>query len=139
MQLSKPIKIVIGIATTLYALLPFLIMVPFFIFFFPIAMSRGEPDPAFMLPFMAIAFPAMFILIFLQFGLLIFYFIHVIKNRAGSDVLRILLGLGNMLMPYFSMPIYFLIFIWPETPPEWALQPPPDEVALEMRGRLDSQ
>jgi hypothetical protein len=56
-------------------------------------------------------------------GLQVFYLIHVIKNNQALEVLRITLGVGSFYFPFIAMPAYYLIFIWPEQPPSWALAP----------------
>ena len=58
----------------------------------------------------------------LQIAISAFYLTHIVKNRKGSDLLRILCGIGAFYLPYVALPAYFLIYIWPENAPEWALQ-----------------
>jgi len=45
-----------------------------------------------------------------------------VKNKKGSDLLRIILGIGSIFMPYVAMPIYYFIYIWPDITPDWALE-----------------
>ena len=66
--------------------------------------------------------PIMMLSSFIQMGVSIFYLIHVILNKEGSDTLRILLGVGVFFLQYIAMPFYYFVYIWPETPPEWAIQ-----------------
>ena len=40
-----------------------------------------------------------------------------------SRPVKILVGLGNFFMPFISMPIYYYLYIWRDTPPEWAAAP----------------
>ena len=58
--------------------------------------------------------------LFLEVGLLIFYLVHTIKNTKASDSMRIMLGLGHLFLPFVAMPIYFYLYIWRDSPPEWA-------------------
>jgi hypothetical protein len=67
-------------------------------------------------------FPLMMCFGLAQFILMIFYVIHIIKNRAGSEVIRILTSIGFYFLPYIAMPAYFLIYIAPSKTPDWALE-----------------
>jgi hypothetical protein len=51
------------------------------------------------------------------------YIVHLIKNNAALELYRILLALGIVFAPILAMPLYFFIYIWPDTPPAWALEP----------------
>jgi hypothetical protein len=53
---------------------------------------------------------------------MIFYLAHNVKNKDGSEILRILLGVGVQFLPFIAMPAYFLIYVWPDKVPEWALE-----------------
>jgi hypothetical protein len=128
MKISKPWKILIGLVTLWVAIYPLLFLAGWFLMVFSMAGTiayteqlANESFPAFMIPFFCI-FPIHILTIFLQIGLSAFYLFHVIKNKTGQEVIRVILGMGNFYMPFLAMPIYFFIFIWPETPPEWALQ-----------------
>lgn len=123
MELSKGWKYVIGIPTFIVALLP--------IFIFGIALLflslpfienvNGEAAYEGVVYFLLLTL-LMVVIGFVQLGLMIFYFVHIIKNRGGSELLRILLGLGVYFLPYVAMPIYFLIYILPTTPSTWAME-----------------
>jgi ABC-type spermidine/putrescine transport system permease subunit II len=76
--------------------------------------------PLFFIPFAAL-FPCHFLTILLQLGLMAFYLVHVIKNQAASETLRIVLGVGTFVMPYVAMPVYYYAYIWPDEPPAWAV------------------
>ncbi len=126
MQLNKPMKILVGLATLWLAIYPFLFFAVWLFMamgmgFFSTTSSGSEP-PFFMFPFFAI-FPLHCFTILLQFVLMAFYLIHVIKNTKASETVRIILGVGCFFMPFIAMPIYFYIYIWLETPPAWAAQP----------------
>lgn len=128
MKLNKTWKIVVGIASLWVVLYPFLMVGFMFIVFIPtvMAMEGAGPDvpPT---PFIA-GFMFFWFLImcssFLQMGISVFYLVHIIKNKTGSDLLRILSGVGAFFMPYFALPFYYFVFIWPDETPEWALEKP---------------
>ena len=132
MKLGQPVKILVGLATAWFVLYPFLFFAVWLIMFLGIVFfastasgsSAEAPFPFFILPFFAI-FPLHFLTIFLYFGLIAFYLIHVIKNTTGSETVRIILGLGNFFMPFVAMPIYYYLFVWRDQPPDWARAPAP--------------
>jgi hypothetical protein len=126
MTLSRTLKIIVGAATVLVALWPFLIMAFMFLPIFFIALSGGqEPDPSLMLVFFLII-PLMIFASFLQIGMQVFYIAHIVKNKSASEILLILLGVGIYFLPFFAMPAYYLIYILPNQPPDWAMAPQPD-------------
>jgi hypothetical protein len=123
MTLSRTLKIIVGAATALVAVWPMLIMAFMFLPIFFIVLSGGqEPDLSFILVFFLI-FPLMIFASFLQMGLMVFYIAHIVKNKAASEVLLILLGAGLYFLPFFAMPAYYLIYILPSDPPDWAMAP----------------
>ncbi len=122
MNLSKAWKIAIGVATLFFSLAPFLILIPLFVLFLTLAARNPQPEPAMVLFFIGIVLPLSFVLAGLQFLLFGFYTYHLVKNREGSDNLRTILGIDNLIFPYLSLPLYYFIFIWPEQIPEWSRQ-----------------
>ena len=129
MNLTKPYKTLVGLATAWMLIYPLLFFIVWlFMFFgtlvFPIALESldapPESFPLFMFPFFAI-FPLHFCTIFLMIILLVFYLIHVIKNTEADENVRIILGIGIFFLPFISMPIYYYIYIWRENPPKWAV------------------
>ncbi|MBT3240534.1 MAG: hypothetical protein HON98_01450 [Chloroflexi bacterium] len=127
MKLSKTWKIIIGILTAIFTLLPIL----FFLLGMGIMIStfsmsgnpRAEPTAGFMIMFFLIMI-AQFAWIFLRLGLISFYQVHAILNDKGSKIYRILLSVGNFIFPFISLPIYYFIFIFPDETPNWALEEP---------------
>ena len=128
MTLSKPVRILVGIATFWYAFYLFVTVVSMVVFFgyvFLALMTGSEPvsnlrillaqiiSLEFMIPIHVCSLS-------LEVGLLIFYLIHTIKNTRASDAMRIALGLGHLFLPFVAMPIYYYLYIWREDPPEWA-------------------
>ncbi|MBN1303075.1 MAG: hypothetical protein JXA13_01470 [Anaerolineales bacterium] len=127
MQLNKPVKVLIGLATLWFVLYPFLFLIVWLTMAAGLSLgplladAAGMEVPLFsMVPFMAV-FPLHLCTICIQFALLAFYLAHVIKNTEADETVRIILGIGNFYMPFLSMPVYYYAFIWRDTPPEWAL------------------
>ena len=128
MTLSKPLRIVIGIATFWYALY-LLLTIAGIVFFFGyvfLALFAGGESISNLRTLFAQILSLEFLLpihvcsLSLEVGLLIFYLVHTIKNTKASDSMRIVLGLGHLFLPFVAMPIYYYLYIWKENPPEWA-------------------
>ena len=121
MNISRPIKILIGVLTVFAVLFPFIIMPSFMMFFvfragFPFFDPQSVPSPyeiekSFM-PMMMIFYPVMMCFSLVQLGLQIFYVIHEITNKALTDSLRILFVLGTFFLPFIAMPFYFIAYLW---------------------------
>ena len=128
MKLNGSWKIVIGLGSLWVIGYPFVVVAFFFAASGSIALAAGngsETPPALMLPFLSfffILFPLMFMSGLLQMGLSGFYLAHVIKNKAASDVLRIIFGVGVFYLPFIAMPFYYFVYVWPDSPPAWALE-----------------
>jgi len=126
MNISKPVKILIGVLTVFAVLFPFFIMPVFMMFFmfssgFPFFDPQSAPNPndiEAMLPFMFVFYPLMMCFSVVQLGLQIFYIIHEIKNKALTDTFRILFAIGTFLLPYVAMPIYFFVYLWKDNSQE---------------------
>jgi hypothetical protein len=129
MTLGKPIKILVGIATFWYAIYLLLTIAGIVLFFGYVAvalMAGGESVEHLPRLFKEVVLlewmlPIHLCSLALEVGLLIFYLIHTIKNSKASDAMRIALGLGHLFLPFVAMPIYYYLYIWRETPPEWAV------------------
>lgn len=121
MNISKPFKILIGLATLWFAMYPFLffgvMMVSMGIF--PI-FARNSDSPDIIFSLFGLIFPLHLCTIFIGLGLMVFYLVHVIKNIKADETLRILLGVGNYLLPFIAMPIYYYLYVWLDNPPAWA-------------------
>jgi hypothetical protein len=128
MKLNKTWKIVIGLGSLWVIGYPFIFVAFMFAMIGSIAFTSAngnEPSPTLMYPFLSfffIIFPLILLSSFLQLGLSGFYLAHVIKNKTASDVLRIVFGIGVFYMPFIAMPLYYFVYIWPDSPPEWALE-----------------
>jgi hypothetical protein len=120
-KLSKPIRILVGLATAwlpLYLLLFLAVWFSMFTGFF--FLGDAAPGPSFMMSLFPAIFPLHCLTLVIQLALMAFYLFHVIKNTAASDLLRVILGVGIFFMPLLAMPVYFCLYIWTEQPPEWA-------------------
>jgi hypothetical protein len=128
MTLSKPFRILIGIATLWYALYLLFTIVSIVLFFGYVLLALLTGGDAvlnlgtlfrqilsleFMLPIHVCSLS-------LEVVLLIFYLVHTFKNTKASDSMRIVLGLGHLFLPFVAMPIYYYLYILRERPPEWA-------------------
>jgi hypothetical protein len=127
MKLNKPIKIGVGLATAWMFVYPFLffavwLTMAFGMFFTTSSRETPSPQsvPFFIIPFLVI-FPLHCLTIVLMLALIAFYLIHVIKNNTAAEAVRIILGVGIFFMPFIAMPIYFYLYIWRDTPPDWAI------------------
>ena len=126
MNISKPIKILIGCLTVFAVLFPFLIMPAFFFamfsFGFPLIDPYSVSNPNDLIknlfPIMMVFYPLVMCFTFVQLGLQIFYAIHEIKNNALNDTNRILFVIGTFFLPYIAMPIYFIICLWKDSTQE---------------------
>lgn len=123
MKLSKPVKILIGAGTGIYALFPLFLFFIWLLAVFTILVTsnyQGEPSPIFFVLF-SLMFPAICLVNLLHLALVSFYITHMIKNNTANETLRVLLALGLFFLPWLAMPVYLLIYILPSQPPEWAL------------------
>jgi hypothetical protein len=131
-KLNRFWKVVVGIGTFIAVIYPFAIMLMVFLPLMMMTPTLGEPIPqAFPMDdseigqpgfgFLFLFFPLMCIFMFSIWAVMIFYIIHLLLNEQTNKTLRVILGLGFYIMPYLAWPAYYLIYILPETPPDWAL------------------
>jgi hypothetical protein len=128
MSLSKPIKILVGVATLFVFLLPIGFILLWMLMAFSMATnttSSNFPFQAFDAIF-AFAFPLVCFLNILIYGLVGFYVFHAIKNNRASDVVRTISLLTIFFFPYFGMPFYYIVYIYLPEPPSWALKQQPN-------------
>jgi hypothetical protein len=117
------IPIGLGVAwATLYPLLFFgVYFIAFFSAFFIAAGGRPPGLPLEGFPFMFFAFfPLHIVTIFILLVLQVLFLIHVIKNTQASEVARIVLGVGIFVMPFIAVPVYYILYIFLDRPPDWA-------------------
>lgn len=129
MTLSKPVKILIGALTAFGVLFPFLVMPIFFMLFmvttgFPFLEPQSVPNPNemdAMIPIMLLIYPLMMCFTIVQFGLQIFYIVHIVKNRILGDTPKVLYTLGTFFMPFIAMPVYFIASLWNYEPQDFQI------------------
>jgi WD40 repeat protein len=78
-------------------------------------------DSSSVFPFFSGIFFLHCLTIIFYLGLTIFYIVHAIKNNGASEVVRIVLLIGIFLMPFVAMPIYYILYVWLDNPPAWAM------------------
>lgn len=125
MKISPPVKIVIGLATAWLVIYPFLFFAVWLAMMSSMLLvSSGPRDqfPLFGIPLFAI-FPLHCLTILLGFILDAVYLIHIIKNTAGSETIRIILALAIFFIPFIGMPLYYYLYFWRDEPPAWAKEP----------------
>ncbi len=61
---------------------------------------------------MLLIYPLMMCFTIVQFGLQIFYIVHIVKNRILGDTPKVLYTLGTFFMPFIAMPVYFIASLW---------------------------
>jgi hypothetical protein len=128
MTLSKPVRILVGIATFWYALYLLLTVIGILILFGFVLVTLLQGGESVLnlrvlftrIPGFELMLPVHVCSLFLEVGLLIFYLIHTFKNTKASDAMRIVLGLGHLFLPFVAMPLYYYLYIWRGNPPEWA-------------------
>jgi hypothetical protein len=126
MKLNKTWKVIIGLLTVMIIFGPFIIVAVVFAtvgdFIFIENLSQlSDQEASQLIAVMSSTMVVMIIGGIVQTGISIFYLVHAIMNKAGKNILRILLTVGVFFLPYIAMPFYYFVYIWPETPPEWAL------------------
>jgi hypothetical protein len=131
MRLSQPLKILTGLLTALYFILPVFIFFTFFIRFtlIPIAQHTHSlrDAEAIMALFPLLMFPLIICINVLHFGLQILYIVLVNKDRQLSETPRILFTLGLVFIPFIAMPLYYFMYLLKAAPPNPSPQPDPDE------------
>ena len=116
MKLSKPLKVVIGIGTGITTLWPLLLPLLWIFFILSVPLSDFESSRSFPLPFavFALAFPLIMVASFVQIGLQVFYWSHIILNKTASDASKIIFGIGSFMFPWLAMPVYFFMHVLPD-------------------------
>lgn len=122
MNISRPFKVLIGIGTLWFAIYPFLFVggILLSMGILPLLADRSNSPEPYMFSLFGLIFPIHLCTIFLGFGLMVFYLIHIIKNTKADETIRIILGVGNYFLPFIAMPIYYYLYIWLDSPPAWA-------------------
>lgn len=129
MQLSRPVKILVGVLT----LWPMVYILLFMAFVFGsmiwTARAHGGEHSAGLPVAFLLVFAAHFGTMLLMFGLTAFYIVYLFKtDRVPQDKKALwaaVLFLGNMI----AMPVFFYLYIWPE---QWA-QPSATQGSAQTR------
>jgi uncharacterized membrane protein len=112
--MSKNIKIVVGLLT----LLPIVGVIFYLWFFFrmftSIVTNAGAPDTIAMGDNFASFFSMLLFIMALNIGLLIFYIVHVVKNKALTSDERLMWILLFIFISFISFGIYWALKIWGE-------------------------
>ncbi len=124
MKINQPLKIILGVGTLWivgYHLLSFVSSwVMLLSIRFPALGSAGFSSlPSYFSNRMVLGT----ITAAVGYALVTFYLLHVIKNTAASEVVRIILGVGIFYLPAIAMPVYYYLYILCDRPPAWALAP----------------
>jgi hypothetical protein len=117
MKLSRTQKIIIGVFTLLpFILFPYIIYEIIQFIFEAISMSEeGEPEPAAIFAaILSFIFPIIFLSL-LSFGLLIFYIIHAVSNKAIESTERVIWIIIFIFFSGIAFPIYWFIRLWNES------------------------
>jgi hypothetical protein len=112
--MSKNIKIVVGLLTLLPLMGIIFYMWAFFRMFMSIATSGGAPDAVGFQENFASFFGTLLFIMVLNIGLLIFYIVHVVKNKALTSDERLMWILLFIFISFISFGIYWALKIWGE-------------------------
>jgi uncharacterized membrane protein len=112
--MSKSIKIVVGLLT----LLPIVGVIFYLWFFFrmftSIVANTGAPDAIAMEDNFTSFFSMLLLMMAFNIGLLIFYIVHVVKNKALTSDERLMWILLFIFISFISFGIYWALKIWGE-------------------------
>jgi len=128
MELSKRLKVLLGIATMwppMYILLFLIGMVGFVLL-----TSGGGNGPGPADPFIGAGFLLFFVVhmltILLSLGLTVFYIVHAIKNDGLKNDMKAMWAVLFFFVGMFAQPVYWYMQIWKEPSATVSqLQPPP--------------
>ena len=126
MKVNQGIKILVGLATIWFTIYPVLMLALWLVQISNMVTGATSRDDFFSMfeLFNAIFVPLGILTFIVQIGLYIFYVIHLVKNKAAAETVRIILGVGMALLPTIAMPAYYFIYVL-DQPPAWALASPP--------------
>lgn len=120
MELSKRVRIGLGIATLLEVAFPLLIVLLFLLVFIlmPIMMAANPEIEAnisffFIFGWMLVAFSMICFSTF-QIILKVSYLYLILSNKQASELGKILFILGTFYLPYIAMPVYYVIYFLKE-------------------------
>jgi len=122
MKISTPLKIVIGTGTFLMNAVPLImISLGLLIFLIPSSLetaiaSAGVDDVV-----LPVSYGLVCIASLSYFPLFAFYVVHLIKNEEMNEGMKIAIALGYFFLFPLAAAFYFLVYIVPAVPPDWAL------------------
>ena len=119
MRVSQPVKKIVGIATAWDALNPIVFIL--FLLILPWNLITVDPALFFASNLVVLGLVLLGLTVVVHIALLVYYLIHVVKNLAAEESVRIVLGLGFFFMSTIAMPLYYYLYIWRDTPPDWAV------------------
>ena len=121
MQVSKPVKVLVGLGTAWTLFYPVLFLVAGILtVLMTEEMANTMPEMAIPFSFMALA-SLHCLTMLVSVALMGFYLYHIIRNTIAPDVIRIIFAIGIFFIPFIVMPLYYYVFIWRDEPPEWIL------------------
>lgn len=132
MKVSGFVRGLVGVGTLLYALSPLVAAGLWALLAFGVplglafaAWQQGQAPDLLVFPLFisGLTLPVQCLLLPFAVALTAFYLTHLIRNREGLELYRILLGLGFVFLPFLAMPVYYLLYVWPAQPPAWACEP----------------
>ncbi len=118
MRVSQPVRKIVGIATAWDVLNPIVFIL--FLLILPWDLITFDPALFFASNLVVLGLVLLALTGVIHIALLVYYLIHVVKNAAAEESVRIVLGLGFFFMSYIAMPLYYYLYIWRESPPDWA-------------------
>ena len=116
MKLSQSQKIIVGVFTLLpFLLFPYIIYEIVHFIFEAIRLSEdGDPEPAAIFAeILSFIFPIILVSL-LSFGLMIFYIIHAVSNKAIESAERVIWVIVFIFFSWIAFPVYWFIRLWNE-------------------------
>ncbi len=113
MQLSRPVKVLLGVVTVWVILYPLVFVVAIVNTFFGILFTTSLKLDGFFTAFFALA-PLHAFTIILWPVLASFYAVYIRKNNIRVETGSIILRLGLFLLPSIVMPFFYFRYIWPD-------------------------
>ena len=127
MKLNTPLKVIVGVLSLIVALLPIAFVVVWGVSYF-LVLTEGTgagPEWEGFDAFTVATWGFMCVVVPLSYVMTAFYIAHGIVNHAASDVLRIILLVLVVYMPFLGIPFYYCLYILPTNPPAWAMKAEP--------------
>ena len=121
MSTSQNVKWLVGVATVWLIAYPVFFLILWLLSFQ--AMFSGSTELPLVGTFFGYLFPLHCLTALLQFVLLAFYLVHILRNQSASEAAKVGFALSIVILPYVGMPAYYYLFIWRPYPPQWALSP----------------